>query len=420
MQVYKFGGSSIKDEYGIRNIASLINDFNGKLCVVLSALGKTTNKLEKLVNLIWGKHEGGMALLEDLKDFHLDVYRKLLKEGNGNNYIKLIESFDDLEEWLDKNFRKDYDYLYDQIVSRGEFWSTLIVKDYLEFIACKISFVDATELIITDNNFRDARVDWDQTTQLIRAKLNFKNENIYLTQGFIGSTPDCDFTTLGREGSDFTASIFGNILDADKVVIWKDVEGILNADPNLMEDSVLLSELSYQEAIELAYFGAKVLHPKTIKPLQNKTIPLFVKSFNFPEKDGSQIKREANIPDSISSYIFKKDQLLISISPRDFSFVVDQSLGEIFSILNSYKIKVNLVQNSAISISVCVDYDERKFQELLTELEKKYKVYYNREVELITIRHYSEDAIRNVLKKVDILIEQKTRSTVHYLVKRNS
>ncbi len=360
-----------------------------------------------------------MVLLEELKVFHLDVYRKLLKEGNGGSYSKLIKSFDDLEERLDKSFRNDYDYLYDQIVSRGEFWSTLIVKDYLEFIDCKISYIEATELIITDNNYRDARVDWNQTQHLIRSKLNFKNENFYLTQGFIGITSGGEFTTLGREGSDFTASIIGNILDAERVVIWKDVQGILNADPNLMEDPVLLPELSYQEAIELAYFGAKVLHPKTIKPLQNKNIPLIVKSFNFPDDEGSQIKLEAVSPDSISSYIFKKDQLLISISPRDFSFVVDQSLGEIFSILNSHNIKVNLVQNSAISISVCADYDERKLKELLSELEGKYKVYYNRGVELITIRHYSRDAIQNTLKGVEVLIEQKTRATIHYVVRRN-
>lgn len=419
MQVYKFGGSSVKDEKGIRNISHLIKDFNGELCVVVSALGKTTNKLEKLTSSIWDKHECSLALLEELKLFHLDIYRKLLKGENGLSYNKLIESFDDLEEWLYKDFRKDYDYLYDQIVSRGEFWSTLIVKDYLEFIDCKISHIDATDLIITDNNFRDARVDWDQTKRLIRARLNFRKENIYLTQGFIGITSGGDFTTLGREGSDFTASIIGNILDAERVVIWKDVEGILNADPDLMENPVLLPELSYQEAIELAYFGAKVLHPKTIKPLQNKKIPLIVKSFNFPEDEGSQIKPEATGPDSISSYIFKKNQLLISISPRDFSFVVDQSFGEIFSILNSYNIKVNLVQNSAISISVCADYDERKLKGLLTEFDKKFKVYYNRGVELITIRHYSDDAIRNVLKGVEILIEQKTRSTVHFVVKRN-
>ena len=397
----------------------MIKDFNGELCVVVSALGKTTNKLEKLTNSIWEKQKSSLVLLEELKVFHLDVYRKLLKEGNGVSYNKLIKSFDDLEERLDKSFRNDYDYLYDQIVSRGEFWSTLILKDYLEFIDCKISYIEATELIITNNNFRDARVDWNQTQHLIRSKLNFKNENFYLTQGFIGITSGGEFTTLGREGSDFTASIIGNILDAERVVIWKDVQGILNADPNLMEDPVLLPELSYQEAIELAYFGAKVLHPKTIKPLQNKNIPLIVKSFNFPDDEGSQIKLEAVSPDSISSYIFKKDQLLISISPRDFSFVVDQSLGEIFSILNSHNIKVNLVQNSAISISVCADYDERKLKELLSELEKKYKVYYNRGVELITIRHYSRDAIRNVLKGLEILIEQKTRSTVHYVVRQN-
>jgi len=419
MQVYKFGGSSIKDEKGIRNISRLIKDFNGELCVVVSALGKTTNKLEKLTNSILEKQKGCLALLEELKVFHLDIYRKLLKEGNGVSYNKLIESFDDLEKWLDKNFRNDYDYLYDQIVSKGEFWSTLIVKDYLEFIDCKISFIDARELIITDNNFRDARVDWAQTKQLIRSKLSFKNENIYLTQGFIGNTSGGESTTLGREGSDFTASIIGNILDAERVVIWKDVQGILNADPNLMKDPVLLPELTYQEAIELAYFGAKVLHPKTIKPLQNKNIPLIVKSFIFPENEGSQIKPEAKSLDSISSYIFKKNQLLISISPRDFSFVVDQSLGEIFSILNSHNIKINLVQNSAISISVCADYDERKLKKLLSELENKYKVYYNKGVELITIRHYSMDAIQNVLKEVEILIEQKTRSTVHYVVKPN-
>ena len=253
-----------------------------------------------------------------------------------------------------------------------------------------------------------------------KKNLNFNTHRIFLTQGFIGGTANHLTTTLGREGSDFTAAVFGNILNAEKVTIWKDVPGVLNADPKSMKNPVKLPEISYREAIELAYFGARVIHPKTIKPLQNKHIPLVVKSFFNPREEGTLVTSDPALKGGIPSYIFKFDQLLLSISARDFSFAIDQSLGDIFTTLNSHKIKINLVQNSAISLTVCMDHDERKLPGLLKNLQLHFKVYYNKGVELITIRHYSAEAIRKTLEGKVILFEQKTRSTVHFVVKPKS
>ncbi len=421
MLIYKFGGSSVKNAEGIRNISEIIYNQKNKLVVVISALGCTTNALEQLVKLTWDKLPGFERAFEKIKKFHFD----LLKELDGKEKRPEVEKrlslyFHELEFLMKGKPGNDFDRYYDQIVSQGELWSTTIVHAYLEGLGVASKWVDAREMIFTDDHFRSARVHWEKTEEAVKKRLNFSDARVYITQGFIGRTKNNLSTTLGREGSDFTAAILGNILETEKVVIWKDVPGVLNGDPKAMPDPVLLPEITYQEAIELAYFGARVIHPKTIKPLQNKKIPLFVKSFYQPQGGGTSIKEENKPVEKTPTFIFKEKQLLISISPWDFSFVIDQSLGSIFTLLNKHKVKVNLIQNSAISISVCVDENDRKLPGLLADLKNNYKTYYNKDVRLITVRHYTEEAIQRVMMGDEVLIEQRTRSTVHFVVRKRA
>lgn len=417
MLIYKFGGSSVKNAEGIRNISEIIRKQKNRLVVVISALGCTTNALEELVKLTWDTKQGFEKTFAKIRKFHLGLLKELVGEKSLETERKLVSYFHELDFLLKGKPGDDFDRYYDQIVSHGELWSTTIIHAYLKDLGVYSEWVDAREMILTDDHFRSARVQWEKTENAVKKRLNFSNTGMYITQGFIGRTKNNLSVTLGREGSDFTAAILGNVLEAEKVVIWKDVPGVLNADPRTMPDPVLLPEITYQEAIELAYFGARVIHPKTIKPLQNKKIPLFVKSFFQPQGGGTSIMEGNKHVGEMPSFIFKENQLLISISPRDFSFVIDQSLGNIFTLLNKHKVKVNLIQNSAISISVCVDENDRKLPGLLADLKKNYKTYYNKKVRLITVRHYTEDAIRQVMTKDEILIEQKTRSTVHFVVR---
>ena len=419
MVIYKFGGSSIKDSGGIKNFARIVKNYQGDLVVIVSALGKTTNALERLVQKAWDMEPGFIEGFNEIKTFHFGVLDDLVSENREDIERKLHSLFHEMEFFLKGKPGDDYDRFYDQVVSRGELWSSLILESYLKRAGIKVKWLDARELIITDENFRSANIDWNGTGERVCRAVLPQSSEVFLTQGFIGGTRNNLATTLGREGSDYTAAVFANILEAEKVVIWKDVPGVLNADPKFIEKPVLLPEISYQEAIELAYFGAQVIHPKTIKPLQNKNIPLYVKSYLFPDNEGTLIRINKLTENKTPSIIFKKNQLLISISPRDFSFVIDQSLGDIFSILNLQKIKVNLIQNSAISISICLDYNERKLPGLLKSLQRNYEVYYNKGVELITIRHYKDETIREILYNLEVLIEQKTRATVHYVVERN-
>ena len=419
MLVYKFGGSSIKDSAGIKNIAGIVKQSQDNLVVIVSALGKTTNALEIMVQKAWDKEPGFLEGLNDIKSFHFGVLDELAVENRNDIEKKLNALFHEMEFVLKGKPGNDYDRFYDQIVSRGELWSSLILESYLKIAGVDVRWLDARELIVTDESFRAAIINWEETGKRIVRDISKQSNVVHLTQGFIAGTRNNLSTTLGREGSDFTAAVFANILEAEKVVIWKDVPGVLNADPKIIEKPVLLPEISYQEAIELAYFGAQVLHPKTIKPLQNKNIPLYVKSYLSPENEGTLIKIDKLPENNTPSIIFKKNQLLISISPRDFSFVIDQNLDNIFGIFSNNKTKVNLIQNSAISISICLDFNERKLPALLNDLQKNYEVYYNKGVELITIRHYNDETIREILYNLKVLIEQKTRATVHYVVERN-
>ena len=417
MLVYKFGGSSLKNAGGIRNVSGIISKSKTDLVVVLSALGKTTNAMEELVRMAWEREDGIEKTVQQIRLFHFKVLDELIPRDRQKGRKALEAAFAEFEFILKVKPGNDYDRFYDQVVSHGEIWATIILEDFLKNEGVDLQLVDARKLIVTDGTFRNAQVDWEQTGTQIKKHLDFKKHRIFLTQGFIGGTTNHLTTTLGREGSDFTAAVFGNILNAEKVTIWKDVPGVLNADPKSMKNPVKLPEISYREAIELAYFGARVIHPKTIKPLQNKHIPLVVKSFFNPREEGTLVTSDPVLIKKIPSYIFKYDQLLFSISPKDFSFAIDQSLGDIFSILNTHKIKINLVQNSAISLSVCVDHDDQKLPGLLKNLQQHYQVYYNKGVELITIRHYSAEAFQKVLNGKVVLFEQKTRSTVHFVVK---
>lgn len=415
MLVYKFGGSSLKSADGIKKLGHLVQTCPGNLVIVVSALGKTTNALEKLCTKSWDQGRLSWEDFSKIKVFHEGITDDLLP-GHTEMKRLLANDFDTLQHSIKPEQFNDFDIFYDQVVSWGEILSSKIIHAYLEQLGLSVQWLDIMHLIATDNNFRNARVDWERTQEQVNRVMDFVKTRAYLTQGFLGGTIHSQRTTLGREGSDFTAAILGNILGAEKVVIWKDVPGVMNADPQFFENPELLPEISYQEAIELAFFGAKVIHPKTIKPLQNKNIPLVVQSIIQPEAAGTLIRTD-RIPDlKIPSYIFKKNQLLISISPRDFSFAVDDRLGDIFSILNHHKIRVNIVQNSAISLTVCVDQDHRKMDGLLHSLEKEYWVYYNADVELITIRHYTSEAIKRVLHG-EVLIEQRTRTNAHYVVR---
>jgi len=415
MLVYKFGGSSIKNAAGIKNLGTIVRSQEGELVVVVSALGKTTNALEQLCFNSWEKGQLSLEDLNAIKAFHMAVADDLLP-GHPGLSETITNDFSALQQTIKDNRYDDYDVFYDQVVSWGEIISSKIIHTYLTSLGLSVQWLDISRLITTDENFRSARVDWDRTKAQVRQTIHFRNYKMYLTQGFLGGTSNLMKTTLGREGSDYTAAILGNILQVEKVVIWKDVPGVMSADPHQFSNPELLPEISYQEAIELAFFGAKVIHPKTIKPLQNKNIPLLVKCFDFPEHPGTLIRTD-RIPDlHVPSYIIKKDQLLLSISPRDFSFAIDDQLGHIFSILNRHKVRVNIIQNSAISVSICVDQDRYKKNGLLQDLQQDYIVYYNTGVELITIRHYTQESIDRIIHG-NILIEQRTRSNAHFVIK---
>lgn len=419
MKVFKFGGASVKDAEGVKNVAAIVSaHLAEKPFIVISAMGKVTNALEQICNAYVQKSGDCNQLIENLKSFHYLIALELLPENH--------PVFDDLENifaelyWaVEEEQIKSYDYEYDQIVSVGEMLSTRIVAAYLNYIGILVVWQDARDLIRTDETFREGQVDWNFTANKIQQLSNDiqdKNPNAcILTQGFIGGTSDNFTTTLGREGSDYSAAIIAHCLSAEEVVIWKDVPGVLNADPKVFQDAVLLDEISYYDAIELAYFGATVIHPKTLKPLQNKNIPLRVKSFMDPGLPGTVIGKD-DYKNTIPTFIFKKNQVLLSISPRDFSFIIEENLRDIFEELASRRIKVNLMQNSALKFSICVNADNGRLQELIEVLSRRYKILYNDNCELITIRHYSDELAKKLSENRQILVEQKSRNTLQMII----
>lgn len=421
MKVFKFGGASVKDAEAVRNVAKIISSHkNGSLFVVISAMGKTTNALEKLLDAHFYKKGNTEVILKEIKDFHFDILKQLFKDTKHPIYQEIHNTFVEVEWQLEDEPVGSYDFEYDQMVTIGEMLSSKIVNAYLNLEGIASKWWDVRDLIRTDNTYRAAKVDWEISEKLIKNKLlDFLQDDhaVGITQGFVGGTSENFNSTLGREGSDFSAAIFANILDAEELIIWKDVEGMLNADPKFFEQTSKLNNISYLEAVELAYYGASVIHPKTIKPLENKHIPLYVKSFLKPEEAGSLINSNTASDSLIPSYIFKKNQLLLSISTRDYSFVDEKSLGNIFKCFSELGISINLMQNSAISFSVCMDFDQAKFDSLIQSLEDEFKLSYNTEVELLTVRHYDEETLAKLSKGKQILVEQKSRNTARLVLK---
>ena len=417
MKVYKFGGASVKDAEGIRNLTKIVSGETDKLVIVVSAFGKTTNALEKVLKA-WLPGESDYAvLLDEVYNQHLSVIADLF--GSGTEEKGEIDiSFAILRDYLLTSLKGEYDFEYDQIVSFGEIWSTIIVSEYLKKHFNSVSWCDIRENLITDDRYRDANVLWSESTKRIQRIFDFTRERIYVTQGFIGGTAAGHTTTLGREGSDYTAAILANILDAESVVVWKDVPGILNADPKWFPEALKLDEISYKEAVEMSFSGAKVIHPKTIKPLHNKNIPMYVRSFLDPEKNGTVIKVDATLRKVVPVFIIKESQILISILPKDFSFVMGDNLSRIFHSFITHGIKVNLVEASAVSIDVCVDDERSKVDVLISDLKTEFTAVYNDKIEMLTIRHYTSDAIALMTKGREILLEQKTRSTVRFVVRQ--
>jgi aspartate kinase len=421
MEVYKFGGASVVNAQAIKNLAEIIKkSAQTNPLIVISAMGKTTNKLEELSNAYIFGQDNSHDLLEDIKTYHFDIIAELFTDHQHPVYNDVANSFVEIEWLLEDEANDAPDYIYDQIVSIGELLSTKIVAAYLNANGTAASWVDARNFIKTDNTYREGKVEWDKTLAEIQKHLKpVLEKGIAVTQGFIGSTSENFTTTLGREGSDYSAAIFSACLDATAVTIWKDVPGVLNADPKWFDQTERIPQLSYHDAIELTYYGATVIHPKTIKPLQNKNIPLYVRSFLHPEGEGTQINGE-NSPLPVPSFIFKVNQVLISIFPKDFSFIIEENLSDIFNLFHQHKVKVNTMLNSAISFSVSVDHDEEKISNLIAELSVLYKVKYNKGLELVTIRYYNQDTINRVTVNKDILLEVKSRHTCQMVMKDKS
>jgi aspartate kinase len=421
MKVFKFGGASVKDASAVRNVSDILKMFNGeKITVVISAMGKTTNKLEEIVKA-YQNHDRKMfmAHVDDLYNFHMDIMGELFHERHYTIFNEVEDQFELLRKKIDQPFPDNYSFAYDQIVSMGEVISTHIVASYLFENGLLAAWADSRTLVRTDNQYQEGKVDWDKTESLISSRFKplFDTNDIVITQGFVGHTPEGFTTTLGREGSDYTAAIFAYCCDAESVTIWKDVPGMLNADPKWFDNTIKLDKISFKEAIELSYYGASVIHPKTVKPLQNKNIPLYVKSFIDPKAEGTVIQASTDYDHLVPSFIFKMDQLLFSITTKDFSFIVEENLSDIFSRLSNANAKINLMQNSALSFSILLDHSKVEPEKILQLFNDTYAVKYNEGLELVTIRHYDQATIDRVTEGKEIILEQKTRQTIRIVMK---
>ncbi len=417
MKVYKFGGASVKDAAGIRNLAEIVSEEKDDLVVVVSAFGKTTNALEQVLKKWLEGDRSYKEHLDNIYSYHASVADDLFTSGNSARE-KIDNSFAELREYLISAKRSHYDYEYDQVVSFGELWSTVIVAGYLVESGLNSEWIDIRKSLITDDRYRDANILWNETQLRIKTVFDFSRSPLFVTQGFIGGTAAGKSTTLGREGSDYTAALLANMLDAESVTVWKDVPGLLNADPKWLPDAGRLDEISYKEAVEMTFSGAKVIHPKTIKPLHNKNIPLFVKCFMDPSSEGTVVRSDATLKKIMPVFVRKENQILLSILPRDFSFVMGDNLSMVFQQFVNNGIKVNLVEASAISLDVCVDDERSKVEDLLEDLDAEYSALYNENVELLSIRHYTPEAISRIISGREILLEQKTRSTVRFVVRK--
>lgn len=411
MRIFKFGGASVKDADGINNVHNLLQIVGYEdVLLVVSAMGKTTNALEIVVQNYFDKSAELQSSIQEVKKYHNQILLDLFDDDKNEVFKALNNHFTDLDYFLNHNKSPNYNFVYDQIVSYGEIISTTILAHFMNYKGIKTNWIDVRNFIKTDDTYRDAEVDWELTQQNISK--NVKRKMLNITQGFLGSDKNGFTTTLGREGSDYTAAIFAYCLNAQSVTIWKDVPGVMNADPRFFENASLLNQISYREAIELAFYGASVIHPKTLQPLQKKEIPLYVKSFINPTLPGTSVSRGADLEPHLPCFIVKRNQLLVSLSSIDFSFIMEENISEIFKLLHEYKMKVSLIQNSAISFSICVEDKFGHFNELKNTLSKKFKVSYNENVSLYTIRHFDEKAAEMVEQDKEVLLKQISRETM--------
>ena len=416
MQIFKFGGASVKDAQGVKNLAHVLKTvgFSNTL-IVVSAMGKTTNAMETVItNYFEAKHKL-QSSLQEVKKFHNNILLDLFENETHPVFGTTDKLFQEIVLFFEHNKSPNYNFVYDQVIGFGELISTTIMSHYLNEIGITNTWLDVRTFIKTDDYYRNSKVNWNQTQELISTHVDTSKLNI--TQGFLGSDSNNFTTTLGREGSDYTAAVFAYCLNANSVTIWKDVPGVLNADPRYFENAELLHQMSYTEAIELSYYGASVIHPKTLQPLQRKEIPLYVKSFMNPKNQGTKVGKDLVLNPNIPCYILKNNQVLISLSSLDFSYIVEDNISHIFSLLHHYKMKVSMIQNSAISFSVCIENNYDNLERLLLHLKAKYKVWSQKAVKLYTIRHYNPQAIQNLETKKQILLKQITPEIVQIITK---
>jgi aspartate kinase len=414
MKVFKFGGASLRSASGIQQVGKILAATPPPLVVVVSAMGKTTNLLEQ-IHFAASRNLSFSTLVEESKTFHLEIVRALLEDPAPT--VNLINNeFDALIGSLGDSL--PFDAIYDQVVSKGEVVSSIIVAHYLQSLGLPVRWADARRLIATDQTFREGKIDWEETRKRIRESLESVQDELIITQGFIGGTTSGLTTTLGREGSDFSAAIFASCLDASSVTIWKDVPGVMNADPKRLPAAVVFDELPFREAAEMTYYGASVIHPKTIKPLANKGIPLLVKNFDNPDLLGTRI-HECVIRELPPLIVFKENQCLISCKVTDYSFVNEQQLFTIFQALHELDIRINMMQNSAISFSFCIDFRETKIMALLERLQQHFEVYYNTGLTLVTVKNYDPETFESYRKKPGVILEQSSRSTLQVLIRNH-
>ncbi len=418
MIVFKFGGASVKSAEAVKNVADILKRYHKEqIVIVVSAMGKTTNAMEVIADHYFHKRRSELKkAVEERKIYHQEIVDELFPEKEHAFHAEFFSIFEELEARLAKDPTLHYDFDYDQIVPFGEMISTKIISAYLNKSGQGNRWMDIRKYLKSNNAFREARIDWELSGKLVPGGFNFKDTGIYITQGFVASTIDNITTTLGREGSDFTAAILAHILRAEHVTIWKDVPGVLNADPKWFDNTVKLEKISYLDAIELAYYGASVIHPKTIKPLQNKNINLYIKSFICPDEEGTLVGN-LTYDKLVPSFIFNMDQVLIRISPNDFSFIAEDNLETIFGYVYKHGVKINLMQNSAVSFQICINNDKRKSRNLIDDLEKDFKVSHETGLELITIRYFDQSTIDRVMINKELLLEQTYKQNIQLIVR---
>ena len=417
MKIFKFGGASIKDALGVKNVANILQQEGASNCLlVISAMGKMTNAFENIVNSYVNNDQE--KLVESI-DFTINYHTKIISDlfqDEHEIHQNVTILFGQMIHFLADNIAKEYDYLYDQIVCYGELLSSTIVSEYLNDIGVDNTWKDVRKILITDAVYRDASLNWLETEQLIKTQID--SSKLTIVQGFIGGNSNGNTTTLGREGSDYTAGIFAYCIDAKNVTIWKDVLGVLNADPREFKETQLLNQISYEETIEMAFYGASVIHPKTIKPIQNKQIPLYVRSFNDLNSPGTKVSRGITIEPIVPCFIVKKNQVLVSISTRDFSFMVEDNISDIFKLLHTYQLRVNLIQNSAISFSVCVDNSFNHFDQFYDEIKLVFKTSFIKGVDLYTVRHFTNNSLNKIHNLGRSILSQINKNTAQIIIQK--